>query len=841
MDTADSPLFAALRDSGRVSAEHLSAAEEAFRACGNDPGKLADQLSALGCVTKYQHRKIQLGRAADLIFGPYLILERIGEGGMGKVYRAIQTRLGRMVAIKTIRPNLLANKVVVSRYKREARAAAALDHPNIVKLFEADDVDGRYYLAMEMVEGMDLSRLVKELAKDKRAIVPAEGAEYIRQAALGLQHAHDKGLVHRDIKPSNLLVSGERAIPGTGGLAAVKILDMGLVRSLSEEDSTQVDLTRDGTVVGTPDYMAPEQAKNSSTVDHRADIYALGCTLFFALRGAPPYSDGTAIDKLIRHQLDPIPDIRQYRPDVPAGLAAVIRRMMSKKADERQQTGGEVARELAPYTEEAVRFDLVSPKFESVEFAPPAEPKSAEVETAAATAAVAATPAPTVTRTVRPISGPTAVQRTVRAVAAPPPSDKMPPPGTRLPQSVRAKPISKPSGDVTPSDSLPGADPPTAPTDTPPAGLRSRRTGRRPTYSPRRREKKDFPLVPVAAVVGVLLAAAFVVAAVLLSRGSNTTPTKSAADPGKPPPAAASAVAFRPMADLISDDTAAVLVADPKQYWKVAQTEVRPLGHIRPNATLLTGAYKFNPWKCDRLVVAFQPNPTRCVAAGEGELLAKPDQFRKDLEQLKRFHVETTKEGVTLVRQGALAQSADKRIRAAVLADPAAYLIGTDGVELADMVRTAGTRDQKNGVDPKLIAGVTAERQARPLLRLVATGRFELPPKKDAGRESLSKHGVELLTLTVRLEAKRFHSELTVSGPDADRLREFVTTFLPGLLVGHVPTGDGKTLAEAVRASAAEAVAAADGGGHRLTAMFVWDWQTAHAAAEKVIPLPNDK
>lgn len=547
MDTAtDSPLFAALRDSGRVSADHQSAAEEAFRACGNDPVQLADQLSALGCVTKYQHRKIQLGRAADLIFGPYLILERIGEGGMGKVYRAIHMRLGRMVAIKTIRPNLLTNKVVVSRYKREARAAAALDHPNIVKLFEADDVDGRYYLAMEMVEGMDLSRLTKELGKDKRAIVPAEAAEYIRQAALGLQHAHDKGLVHRDIKPSNLLVSGERAIPGTGGLAAVKILDMGLVRSLTEEDSTQVDLTRDGTVVGTPDYMAPEQAKNSSTVDHRADIYALGCTLFYALRGAPPYSDGTAIDKLIRHQLDPIPDIRQYRPDVPAGLAAVVRRMMSKKVEERQQSGGEVARDLAPYTEEAVRFDLVAPKFESVEFTA-AEPKSAELESTAAetAAAVAATPAPTVTRTVRPISGPAAVQRTVRPIAQPP-SGVAPPPGTRLPQSVRSKPISKPTGDVTPSDSLPGdggrADPPIRPADTPPAGLRTRRTGRRAAYSRRRREKKDFPLVPVAAVVGVLLAAAFVVAAVLLSRGGDTQPTKSSADPGKPPvPAVAAA------------------------------------------------------------------------------------------------------------------------------------------------------------------------------------------------------------------------------------------------------------------------------------------------------------
>ncbi|MEO2088579.1 MAG: hypothetical protein ABGY75_03655, partial [Gemmataceae bacterium] len=559
------------------------------------------------------------------------------------------------------------------------------------------------------------------------------------------------------------------------------------------------------------------------------------------LRGAPPYSEGTAIDKLIRHQLDPIPDIRHYRPDVPAGLAAVVRRMMSKKPEERQQTGGEVARELAPHTEEAVRFDVVPAKFEPVEFAQPAgEPKSAEVEPAA----VATAPAPTVTRTVRPISGPAAVQRTVRPVPAPPTSGPVAPPGTRLPQSVRTKPIAKPTADVTPSDSLPGdggrADPPIRPTDTPPAGLRPRKTGRRPSYSHRRREKKDFPLVPVAAVVGVLLAAAFVVAAVLLSRGNSTPPTKAAVDPGKP---AAPAVALRPIADLMPDDTAAVLVADPKQYWQVGQAEVRPLGHVRLHATALATAFKFDPWKCDRVVVAFQPNPARCVAAGEGELLAKPDQFRKDLEQLKRFHVETTKEGVTLVRQGVLPKNpvnADKRVRAALLPPPAAYLISTDSVELMDIVRSTGTRAQPGGVDPKLLTAVAADLPVpRPFLWFAATGGFELPPKRDvAARVPLSKLGVELLTLVVRLDQKKFHTELVLAGPNPDRLREFVTTHLPGLLEGHMPTADGKKLAEVVRASASDVVPGSDGG-QKLTAKFAWDWQTVHEAAEKVIPIPQ--
>jgi eukaryotic-like serine/threonine-protein kinase len=524
MDTVtESPLFTAFRDGGRIPVDQVSTVERAFADVGNDPEQLAEQLLAAGCLTRYQYRKIQLNRSADLLFGPYLVLERVGEGGMGKVYRAVRVPTAQMVALKTIRPNLLQNKTVISRYKREARAAAALDHPNIVKLFEADDIDGRYYMAMEFIEGMDLSRLTKELTKDKRSILPSEAAEYVRQAALGLQHAHTKGLVHRDIKPSNLLVSGERALPGTEGTASVKLLDMGLVRSLTEEDNSQMDLTRDGTVVGTPDYMSPEQAKNSSTVDHRADIYSLGCTLFYLLKGSPPFHEGTAIDKLIRHQLDPVPDIRQYRPDVPVGLAAVIRKMMAKKPNDRYQSGDETAKELSLYTQEAARFDFIcetTRQYEHVDLSPPvAEPRSSDsLSTAPLPPTESAEPAePATTPPARPTSGTTT--RTVRPLSVPPSGQ----PSSRNP-GVRSKAIARPVADASPSDSLAGTE------------VRPSKNGNRgdtPMNTPRPRKGRrvskkktaEFPVVTVA-IGSAIIIALLVVAAIFTSRtSSSTTPT----------------------------------------------------------------------------------------------------------------------------------------------------------------------------------------------------------------------------------------------------------------------------------------------------------------------------
>jgi serine/threonine-protein kinase len=345
----NAPLFDALRESGLYTAEQLAVLPEVTAAAGDDPAALAERLQARDLLTGYQARKLRVNRAAELLVGPYLVLDKIGEGGMGKVFRAVERGTGRVVALKMVRAHLMANKVVRSRYRREAEAARALHHPNIVALLDDGEANGRHYLAMEFVNGSDLSRLVKELGP----LPYPEACEYIRQAALGLQHAHEQGLIHRDIKPSNLLVCGERALPGTGGKATVKMLDMGLVRSLSEDPEVEKsELTRDGTVVGTPDYMAPEQAKNSSTVDRRADLYSLGCTLYMLLTGRPPFPDGTPIDKLLRHQLDPPPDPRTFAPNIPIGLVAILLRLLAKKPDNRYASAADLAAALGPYTTE---------------------------------------------------------------------------------------------------------------------------------------------------------------------------------------------------------------------------------------------------------------------------------------------------------------------------------------------------------------------------------------------------------------------------------------------------------------------------------------------------------
>ena len=297
-------------------------------------------------VTVYQLRKIIHGKARDLFLGPYVISDKIGEGGMGKVYRARQKHQDREVALKVVRPTLLSNPVIRKRWDREVRAAGTLRHPNIVALYDSGEANGRHYLAMEFVDGLDLARLSLEY----RPLEVAEACEYARQAALGLQHAHDIGLIHRDMKPSNIVVAGERHLPQSDEPAVVKLLDMGLVRAVGfqEDGPGGLDLTRAGTVVGTPDYMAPEQARNSSTVDHRADIYSLGCTLYFLLTGHPPFPEGTPIEKIIKHQLEaPIP-LQALRRDAPDAVAIVVARLLAKRPQDRFATAAEAADALAP-------------------------------------------------------------------------------------------------------------------------------------------------------------------------------------------------------------------------------------------------------------------------------------------------------------------------------------------------------------------------------------------------------------------------------------------------------------------------------------------------------------
>jgi serine/threonine protein kinase len=279
------------------------------------------------------------GVAAWSAAAGYDVLGPLGEGGMGQVFKARHRRLNRVVAVKVIRPEQLANPNAVRRFHREARAAGRLSHPHIVEIYDAKEAGGTFLLAMEYVDGKDLAELVQAHGP----LPVALACEYLRQACLGLQHAHERGLVHRDIKPANLLLNADGR--------CLKILDMGLARlqQPDEKDPSLSELTHSGAVMGTPAYLAPEQARDSRRVDIRADIYSLGCTLYHLLTGQVPFRGVSLAEVVLRHQLEePVP-IDQARPGVPPEVQAVVHKMLAKKPDERYQTPAEVAEALAPF------------------------------------------------------------------------------------------------------------------------------------------------------------------------------------------------------------------------------------------------------------------------------------------------------------------------------------------------------------------------------------------------------------------------------------------------------------------------------------------------------------
>jgi WD40 repeat protein/tRNA A-37 threonylcarbamoyl transferase component Bud32 len=274
----------------------------------------------------------------------YEILGELGRGGMGIVYQARQTARDRVVALKVIRKERLAHPEVVRRFRREAQAAARLSHPNIVAVYEADQEGDTHFLAMEYVPGVTLQRLVEEGGP-----LPVDLAcDVVRQTALALQHAAEQALVHRDVKPSNLMLVGHPAA-GRPSRPLVKILDMGVarlyqLRDLAEDSLTT--LTRDGSVIGTPDYVAPEQLEDPHAADIRADLYSLGCTFYFLLAGRVPFPGGTLVQKLDRQRWETPPSVDQLRREVPAAVAAVVRRLMAKHPDDRYRTPGELAAAL---------------------------------------------------------------------------------------------------------------------------------------------------------------------------------------------------------------------------------------------------------------------------------------------------------------------------------------------------------------------------------------------------------------------------------------------------------------------------------------------------------------
>jgi CheY-like chemotaxis protein/tRNA A-37 threonylcarbamoyl transferase component Bud32 len=299
---------------------------------------LAKALLVAGTITDYQLDALNQGRATELRVGNYDILDRLGAGGMGTVFKARHRRMKRVVALKVLSTALCKDEAFVQRFQREVETIARLGHPNVVMAYDADVAECGHFLVMEFVDGRDLISFVEK----NNPLDVARAVDCIVQSARGLAYAHAQGIIHRDIKPGNLLRDAS---------GVVKVTDLGLARlNTPDAESATGGLTQAGGVLGTVDYMAPEQAVDSTAVDHRADIYSLGATLHFLLTGHPPYTGKSAMSVLLKHRDAPIPDLRAARPDVTPELAAVFNRMMAKRPEDRFASMHEVAAALEKVT-----------------------------------------------------------------------------------------------------------------------------------------------------------------------------------------------------------------------------------------------------------------------------------------------------------------------------------------------------------------------------------------------------------------------------------------------------------------------------------------------------------
>jgi len=304
-----------------------------------DARQVADQLVDRSLLTRWQADKLLQGRHKGFFLGKYRLLSHLGSGGMSAVYLAEHVLMRRRVAIKVLPKARVNDSSYLERFHREAQAVAALDHRNIVRAYDVDQEDNVHFLVMEFVPGTSLHDMVAR----NGPIDFISAAEYMRQAAEGLHHAHRIGMVHRDIKPGNLLLDEK----GT-----VKLLDLGLARFFDDKEENSLTVKHDEKVLGTADYLSPEQALDSHTVDIRSDIYSLGCTLYYMLTGHPPFPDGTLAQRLMAHQTKQPKPVAESRPDIPAGLEAILQKMMAKKPDDRYQTARDTSQALADWLSE---------------------------------------------------------------------------------------------------------------------------------------------------------------------------------------------------------------------------------------------------------------------------------------------------------------------------------------------------------------------------------------------------------------------------------------------------------------------------------------------------------
>jgi serine/threonine protein kinase len=415
-------------------------------------------------LTDWQAAMVRRGRADGFFLGGYKILDRIGKGQMGGVYKAIHG-LGQIVALKILPASRAKDQHTLGRFQREARLLTQLDHPNVVRAFHVGETGGINFIVMEFLEGETLD----ETLNRRKRLPWAEAVRLIHQALGGLQHLHDKRMIHRDLKPANMMLTPAPGRHEATWEATVKILDIGLGREIFDEDTPEgqieTQLTVEGSVLGTPDYLAPEQAKDARSADIRADLYSLGCVLFHCLAGHPPFPESNIMAQMLKHATEKPPTLASQGVDIPPGLQAVIDRMLAKFPDARHATPAAAAAAIKPFLGtsgiDPVPVALV-PAFKEwleteshLELAQPMPPASAAPAkpTAAVPAATAVkpgtAPAPAVTTTPHPVKPGTAQAPAVVKNSRPVPAANRPVPVAQArPPVQRPAPVPAPVEEV---------------------------------------------------------------------------------------------------------------------------------------------------------------------------------------------------------------------------------------------------------------------------------------------------------------------------------------------------------------------------------------------------------
>ncbi|MBC7965918.1 MAG: serine/threonine protein kinase, partial [Fuerstia sp.] len=327
-----------LRESRLLSDDEFAAGVSSASADSSSTA-FGERLVAAKKLTLFQVNALLRGSDDPLTLGEYIVQDIVGRGGMGTVYRAVHRRMKRTVAIKVLRRDIAHADLLAKRFLREVEVAAKLCHPNIVTAYDAGEQNGISYLVSEFVEGQNLSELVKEYGPLSLPLT----VDVVLQAARALEYVHREGVIHRDIKPSNLLIDDA---------GNVKLLDVGLARvnspGISEIDHAS-DLTTTGMIMGTVDYMSPEQAQNTRLADERSDVYSLGCTFYFLLTGHAPYAKGTGIERLLAHREQPIPSVCALSPQVPKSIDELLSSLMAKKPVDRMASMRDLTQQLEAF------------------------------------------------------------------------------------------------------------------------------------------------------------------------------------------------------------------------------------------------------------------------------------------------------------------------------------------------------------------------------------------------------------------------------------------------------------------------------------------------------------